>query len=366
MRILYDGCIYKFQRAGGINRYLASLIQNLPADWVPVLALHDARAITLPTHPNLSVKRFPVPRLRPQRLAQWASERFFTHLESKPGFGLIHSTYQISLAGKRLPRRRAPCVLTIHDMIPEIFREDMDPEGVEAEIKRQAVEAADAVICVSQNTKKDLLERIPVEENKVFVTPLASELSPDMALGDEPVPCFPYFLFVGSRNLYKNFVRTVLAFGQLAQKLPEITLAVVGLPFDRTELGLFRALNIQERVVNFSGIQDRRLAKLYRCSVALVYPSLYEGFGIPPLEAMACGGVAITSTLSSLPEVTGGLSIPVNPLLIDSIAQGMHEALGLSSSRRQELIKQGTAWSSRFSWAETARRTIEIYQSVTR
>lgn len=362
MRVLYDGCIYKFQRAGGINRYLASLIQHLPADWIPVLALHDSRAITLPTHPNLAVKRFPMPRLRPQRLAEWASERFFTRLESRKGYGLIHSTYQISLAGKKLPKRQAPCVLTIHDMIPEIYREDMDPEGIEAEIKRQAVQAADAVICVSQNTKQDLLERLKVSEGKVFVTPLASELSSDMAMGNEPVPQRPYFVFVGSRNLYKNFVRMVLAFGQVSRKLPDIQLCVVGLPFDRTELGLFRALNIQERLHNLGAISDRHLAKLYRCSTGLIYPSLYEGFGIPPLEAMACGGVAITSTTSSLPEVTGGLSIPIDPLSIESIAEGMSAAVGLSPVRRQELAGKGIAWSSRFSWKETVRRTIEIYQ----
>lgn len=362
MKVLYDGCIYKFQRAGGINRYLASLIQHLPEDWIPVLALHDARAITLPTHPNLAVKHFPIPRLRPQRLAEWASERFFTHLESQKGFGLIHSTYQISLAGNKLPKRRAPCVLTIHDMIPEIFREDMDREGAEAEIKRRAVQAADAVICVSENTKKDLLERITVPESKVFVTPLASELSLPMGMGDEPVPQEPYFLFVGSRNLYKNFVRMVLAFGQVVQKRREVRLCVVGLPFDRTELGLFRALDIQDRVLNLKGISDRHLAKLYRCCIGLVYPSLYEGFGIPPLEAMACGGVAITSNTSSLPEVTGGVSIQVNPLSIESIAEGMNEAASLSSAKRKELTDQGITWSSRFSWKETVRRTIEIYK----
>ena len=365
MRILYDGCIYKFQKAGGINRYLANIIKFLPNDWHPTLSLFDSDNLLLPVHHNLVIKSFPIPRLRPQRLARWASECFFSQVESQSKINLIHSTYHVTLAGARSVKRQTPSVLTVHDMIPEIFSDDLDPQGTEAEIKRKACEYADAIICDSNNTKKDLLERIKIPEEKIFVIPLASELTSDMAMGVESVPACPYFLFVGSRAIYKNFVRLVLAFAPITRKWPDVKLYVIGPSFDSTERGLFRALNISDRVENLGRVSDRHLAKLYRCATALVYPSLYEGFGIPPLEAMACGGIVVCSNKSSLPEVTGEACISIDPMDTDSLSQGLLEALNLGVDSRQDLIHKGLNRASQFSWGETTNRTIAVYQHAT-
>jgi glycosyltransferase involved in cell wall biosynthesis len=364
MKILYDGYIYRVQRAGGINRYLANIIDGLPPDWTPVLTVRETRQFTFPTHPQLSLKRFPVPHLRPRRLAEWGARHFFARIESQRGLDLIHSVFHFSLKGNCSASRHAPFLLTIHDMIPEIFKEDIDPDGNGAEVKRKAAATADAIICVSENTRKDFLERNRFPEDKIFVIPLASELSRDMTLGNECISERPYFLFVGSRAIYKNFVRLVLAFAPVAEKWPDVELCVVGVPFDTVELGLLDALKIRSRVRNLGHLSDRHLAKLYRCSTALVYPSMYEGFGIPPLEAMSCGTVVIAAAVSSLPEVVGDAAILIDPRSIDSMTSAMLKVRDLGNSDREELITKGMARSTRFNWNETVRRTIAVYRTV--
>lgn len=138
----------------------------------------------------------------------------------------------------------------------------------------------------------------------------------------------------------------------------------MGSLFDPLERKLISELKIDGRVKNTGPIPDSHLAKLYRCSVALIYPSLYEGFGIPPLEALACGSLAIVSSTSSLTEVTGKAAIMIDPHSIDSMVDGLLKVCNLDSDQRQEWINNGIAWASRFKWSKTASNTIEIYKAV--
>jgi glycosyltransferase involved in cell wall biosynthesis len=365
MKSLYDGFIYRIQTAGGINRYLANLIGRLPEDWTPVLTAWEKMELAFPEHSRLRLRSFPMRRGRPRRLFAWLATEYFRSVEAYERFGLIHRVYHFSLTGTpRGGRRRVPVVLTIHDMIPELFAEDIDPTGAEAQAKRQAIEAADAIICVSENTRRDLLERHRIPEDRVFVTPLASELSAEMATGPEPVPARPYFLFVGSRAIYKNFVRLLLAFAQVAEQWPEVEMDVVGRPFLGTELSLLDALHIRRRVHNLGCVADSHLAKLYRSSVAFVYPSLYEGFGIPPLEALACGAYVITSACSSLPEVVGDAAVLVDPTSVDGLAAAMLHVRDLSDDERRKSVQKGMARARRFDWGRTVRQTLEVYRAV--
>jgi glycosyltransferase involved in cell wall biosynthesis len=370
MRILYDGQIYGWQAAGGINRYFANVIGRLPRDYKPALLVGEARAVNFPAHPNLKVYEYGgrLPRVErfSYRLGLHSArlrDRLLTELLARRRFDVFHPTYYTLLTGRRVGSYRAPTVLTVWDMIDELFPEEMDPTGEHAEWKRSAVLAAQRVICISENTKRDLLERYPVPEERVVVTHLASEIDASLAHGPEPVPARPYFLYVGSRSSYKNFGGLLRAFARAVASRPGLALCVVGPPFTAEEEKQLAELKLADRVEHYGHAGDAHLAKLYRCSLALVYPSLYEGFGIPPLEAMACGTVAVVADTSSLPEVVGDAGLLFDPRRDDEL---IHTLLLLADDdgARAELIRKGEMRAREFGWDKTVARTLEVYRST--
>ena len=363
MKILYDGYIFSAQRNGGISRYFASLIKRLPESWTPTVRPGKQPNLVRVNHPRLRQQHFPFNTIRPQVLSYALARPYFKLLDSTCGFQVLHPTYHFRLPRDLVRRGRQPVVITVYDMIPEIYQDELDPDGVETMAKRSAIESADAIICISESTRRDLQERYAIPDARITVTYLASDLTNEMGFGPEAIPETPYFIFLGNRGVYKNFARTLLAFSRIAKEWRELKLCVVGDALNGNEVELVRALNLEGRVVQMGFIDDAHLAKLYRCSEALCYPSLYEGFGIPPLEAMTCGTVVITSDRSSLPEVVGDAAITVNPDSVEEIAEALLSLRSLGS-RRQAFIERGLERARQFNWNETARRTIEVYKSV--
>lgn len=365
MRILYDGQIYAMQNAGGINRYFANLMSRLPEDCSPTLITCKSRNINYPTHPNLktfSYKRFG---FRPGFVSYWLEKYYFRSVTSCNSFDVIHPTYYSLLTRQELNHCRYPVVLTVYDMIHELFAEQIDSNGQYAQEKGKAILAAQAIICISENTKKDLLERYSLPEDRVTVTYLASEIDARLSYGSEPVPSQPYYLYVGSRVSYKNFDGLLAAFAKAVSVQPEIVLCVVGSPFNETEEKLIADLKLTERIEHYRYASDRHLAKLYRCSVAFVYPSLYEGFGIPPLEAMSCGTVVVASNCSSIPEVVGDAALLFNPKSTSDLADILLSLLD-NPIERDRLIAKGYQRAQAFSWDKTVAQTIDVYRSVAR
>ena len=371
MRLLYDGTIFGFQAAGGISRYFTSLIRRLPADWQPSIITPQVENLIFPEHPHLHVYRWR--RFRPTQLSNVLERRYFQAVVRRTRPRLVHPTYYTLLTRRQASANqfdrnyRCPVVLNVWDMIHEVYPRMIEQSDFWAARKREAVQAADAVICISEHTKRDLLERLPVPEEKVFVVPLASDLDERLAHGDEPTPPSPYFLYVGGRSAgYKNFDGLLAAFARVAAQRPEPILAVVGPPLTAQENQRIDALGISGRVQRLPMTSDSGLAKLYRCAQAFVYPSLYEGFGIPPLEAMACGTAVIASDRSSLPEVVGeaGLSFdPTNPDATEHLAAHLLSMLD-DPSRRAELISRGRERAKLFSWDLAAAQTLAVYRRV--
>ncbi|MFB2877848.1 glycosyltransferase family 4 protein [Floridanema aerugineum] len=366
MRILYDGKIYADLVAGGIIRYFNNLINRLPNNFYPAMTIltncHDSE-ISYPIHPNLKKVEYARFGFQPGRLSYWLEKHYYRSVTAFNYFDVIHPTYYSLLNRQELSYYKYPVVLTVWDMLHEIFPKELDSDGMFSKQKEKAIRAAQKIICISENTKKDLIEIYAIAESKISVTLLASEIDASLSYGDEPVPSRPFYLYVGSRVSYKNFDGLLMAFAKVASVQPDIILCVVGGYFNQSEAKLIAELKLNDRIVQYNYPTDSHLAKLYRCSVALVYPSKYEGFGIPPLEAMSCRTPAIACNCSSIPEVVGDAGLLFDPESISELADMMLFLLD-NSLERDRLIAKGYERAKTFSWGKTVAQTIDVYRSV--
>jgi glycosyltransferase involved in cell wall biosynthesis len=363
MNILYDGQIYADQITGGISRYFTNTIDRLPADFYPTLTSSYRREKSFyPSHPNLKISEFP--NFRPYRLAHKLRRQYFQLVLNHRNFDIIHPTYHFLLSQESFATVRSPLTITVCDMIHEIFASTMDPQGITIRSKKAAITAAERIFCISEHTRQDLIKFFPAAETKTVVTYLASEFSRELADGVPLAIDCPYFLYVGGRTKqYKNFDTLLFGFSKVASTNSEVRLYVVGSEFDDAERQQIAELQLADRVVNYTQVNDRLLAALYRDSVAFVYPSLYEGFGIPPLEAMACGTAVVAANSSSIPEVVGDAGILFDPKSADELADILIHLLN-SPLERDRLITKGNERHQLFSWEKTASQTVEVYRSL--
>ncbi|HEY7785967.1 MAG TPA: glycosyltransferase family 1 protein [Pyrinomonadaceae bacterium] len=362
MRILYDGGAYQEHRRGGIKRYFANLISRLPDDFEPELTSCRPPDVSEPSHPKLRIHRFR--RFRPQRISLRFEALFFGRFRDARHFDLAHPTYYTLLSQSEISDYRCPVVVTVWDMIHELFP-DLDPSGTVIARKKRAIERADAILCISENTKRDLLAHYKVDESRVLVTYLASDLDPGTQLENESIQPEAYFLYVGERAGYKNFDGLLSAFATVATTLPKVSLFTVGEPFSSDEERRIAELGLSSRVRNYTGVSDTELSRLYRQSIAFVYPSLYEGFGIPPLEAMQCGTPVVASNRSSIPEVVGDAGILFDPGHADELVEILI-ALATQPEMRAPLIARGSHRINQFNWDHTAQQTLRVYRQLAR
>lgn len=366
MRILYDGQIYTFQVAGGISRYFANLIDRLPENFMPCLTIlsnYHKEKINYPVHPNLRIFKYKRFGFRPGRLSFWLEKYYFEAISVLNKFDVAHPTYYSLLSRQEIDNYRCPVVITVHDMLHELFPTKFELHDNSAAAKEKAILKAQAIICVSQNTKKDLLQMYSIPEDKITVIYHGSDINASKSYGNEPVPSCPYYLYVGSRSSYKNFDGLLSAFAKAVSVVPETALCVAGLPFNDAEKKLIEDLNLTNHIIQYSYVTDRHLAKLYRCSIALVYPSLYEGFGIPPLEAMSCGTAVIAANTSSIPEVVGDAGLLFNPSSTNDLVDMLLLLLNCPTERGR-LIEKGYQRAKLFSWENTVAQTVEVYRSL--
>jgi glycosyltransferase involved in cell wall biosynthesis len=315
-------------------------------------------------HPRLELHLHDWPRwAKPVRVfAKYLRRRGFRCLQGTLEADVFHPTYYELLSQVEWSECRQPLVLTVHDMIHERFQKELDPRGKTVERKRRAIAAATAIICVSERTKADLLEMYPIPEGKITVIPHASDLRSPPA--GEPWPVEPpYFLYIGIRAFYKNFTRLLAALRNVVGRHGDVRLYVVGPPFRTQEQAQLTELGLQDHVRHRGYVTDEELARLYRGSVAFVYPSLYEGFGIPLLEAMSCGGVVVASNRSSIPEVVGDAGLLFDPTSTDELTDTLISLLE-SPAQRLALIDKGYQRVQQFSWQRTAEQTMAVYESV--
>ena len=275
------------------------------------------------------------------------------------------------------PATRCRSVVTIHDCIHLMFPQYLPGRLAHLYARTSmwsAVHKSDRILTVSEASKRDILRFFDVPPEKVVVIYNAIDerflASPDEERMDLIRQRYqldhPFLLYVGNIKPHKNLERLIDAFGRVrASGLSDLRLVIIG-----DEISKYPPLRQSvhrhrlDKYVRFLGFQPYdTLAAFYRLARAFVFPSLYEGFGLPPLEAMACGTPVVTSNLSSLPEIAGGAAVLVDPYDPASIADGIRSAV-TDEARRQELVTRGLARARDFSWAQSVAAMHGIYMEV--
>jgi len=252
-------------------------------------------------------------------------------------------------------------------MIHEKFPKSFPRFDSTSRIKSHAIRRADHVICISENTRRDLLEITGLSPGKTSVVKLGWSLlsapTPDLAVG---VPDEAFLLYVGGRGGYKNFSRLLKVYARSKRLRDDFLLVSFGGgAFSEGEVSEVTALGLApNRVIQVSG-DDNVLAGLYSSATLLSYPSLYEGFGIPPLEAMSFGCPVVCSNSSSLPEVVGDAAELFDPSDDKEMLEAV-ERVAYSHARTEQLVARGKDRIKLFSWEKCAEETLDVYRRVVR
>lgn len=301
-------------------------------------------------------------------------------LNSVPPDSITHLTSQ-NLASAVAFKAPKHLIITAHDLITFAFRNKPEFTGYLKSYDRifdnlavHGLKKASFLIAVSENTRQDLIrftsypgERIKViyegvDHKKFYQKPLSPDFYQRYSLEE-----VPYLLYVGSEDPRKNLKRLIEAFAQVIEKVPEARLLKVGAARFQQErqhlLDYIDRLGLTSKIKFVDQVSDDDLSYFYNLASVFVFPSLYEGFGLPVLEAMACGTPVICSNTSSLPEIVGEAAITINPYSVDEIATALE--LVLSDSALRETLRQGgLERASQFTWEKTAQETIEVYKKV--
>ena len=365
MKIVYDAQIFVEQAYGGISRYicaLASQTARLAGMDVKVLAPLHINGYLRELDKGIAVGCY-VPRLpRTARIIKTLGSAMCRPVGALMRPDLVHETYY---AAQPLCRARVASVLTVHDMIEERFPESFVAGYPLAGRKRLAAARADHIFCNSENTRRDLLEMHPLPEERVSVTYLGYDNLPQSGLrAQDLVGAAPFILFVAGRHGYKNFEGLLRAYASSAWLREGFRIVCFGAGvFSSPERSLMAGLGLGREQVLQVGGSDERLAALYKGAAALVYPSKYEGFGIPPLEAMSLDCPVICSNTSSIPEVVGEAGEYFDPFDQESIRVAIERVLQ-SPARCQQLVALGRSRCKLFSWERCAEQTAAVYRRL--
>ena len=354
---------------GGVGRYVRALAEHLPAE-----AAVDGGAVTFVVcrHPAERVAAAGLPPAATRRLAwpgRLATRTWVTLRRPRLPAGLLGALDLVHATSAAVPPVRGrPLVATVHDLGFRHYPDAYPAAGRRYHHRSARIVAGEAarVLVPSEATARDLAELYAVDRGRVTIIPLgvqppahpdhraAARLLHDLGVRG------PFLLAVGTLEPRKNLPRLLAAFGEVTDELPDHWLVVVG------PVGWGPKLQPtweSVRVKLAGPVGDATLHALYQKADGLAYPSLYEGFGLPVVEAMACGAPVLTSRCSSLEEIADGSALLVDPTDEATLAEGLR-ALGTNEELRRSLAERGRARVAAFSWERTGRETVAAYRAV--
>lgn len=381
MKVLYDPQAFDMQTHGGVSRCFAELYAHRPAFVDASISIKETNNVYLKDlgfpeagdvykhflcAKDTKLKHFLFKltyNLKYGKFSRWDKRPLINQYETesvikKGDFDIFHPTffddYFLPFLGKK------PFVITVHDMIPEIFSMDHS----QAKQKLAVIPKAAHIIAVSGQTKKDLVRIMNVPEEKVSVVYHGADEEPYIPSSTAPF-AEEYILYVGTRYEYKNFKAFCKSCVGILKRHPQLKIVCTGVPFSPEEIQLFESLGIKDRMLHRFVQTRQELFDLYHYAITFVYPSKYEGFGIPILEAYKADCPVMLNRASCFPEIAGDAAVFFDLNSEKSDFEEQFETLyRLTGDERGELIQRQRERMKLYSWSKSAAQLADVYKDV--
>lgn len=362
MKILFDHLCF-WERYGGVSKYFVELLSRIPKE-ERILSVHY-------TNQNEYISRLPESNVKSlfgnfsfrgkPRLVRDVGKIFSLPNILRSNYDIYHPTHYDTYALPFVPKK-VKTVATIHDLnyfkIPQLYNRRSNRL---AEQELQMAKKVDHIITISNNTKNDIIELWNIPEERISVIYHGIE----HMQYQQKLPILhnrPYILYVGRRNEYKNFQALIKAFTRISQVHKEIDLVCTGFPFTENEKKQLSQFGILSRCYSYQA-SELQLNQLYQNAEVFVFPSFYEGFGMPILEAMSAKCPTVLANTSCFPEIAQDAAIYFDPYQSDDLAMALINVLE-STDLRQNLIEKGNERVKDFSWDKCANQHLEVYKSL--
>ncbi|MFA5403433.1 MAG: glycosyltransferase family 1 protein [Ignavibacteria bacterium] len=363
MKVLYDYEIFLIQKYGGATRYFYEIISRLVQMNELEIILYMGHHINKYELEKFEDKylKFYGKRIRhipkTKLILQKLHKPIFESFRRKNEYNVFHHTYFADYKKKNGTKD----IITVHDFTHEKFPDNFSGLDKTIKAKAKAIKNADGIICVSNTTKNDLLNLYKIPEEKIRVIYHGNSLNYEVK--EKAFFEKPYLLYVGDRRAYKNFNLVLSAFNNSDLIRNNFCLLCFGGgKFKKKEKDVIYKYGLGEKVFQTEG-SDKELANAYKYANAFIYPSLYEGFGIPLLEAMHYGCPIVASDSSCFPEIAGDAAMYFNPKSVEDLILKIENVINNKEIRNQ-LIKNGYEREKLFGWEKCATLTFEFYKNI--
>jgi glycosyltransferase involved in cell wall biosynthesis len=363
VKVLFDYSIFFHQQHGGISRYFLNLYKEFiqkEIDTKILAPLHNNTFLkdsNYKSNLNLYIKKYPKNTRKIFKFYNQTLTSFYVNLY-KPE--ILHKTFYEKNLNKN---KKVKKILTVMDLAHEIYYKDY---GFNENFKHKklAIQNLDFVICPSNKTKNDFLSYYDFPEENIEVVYMGVEQFKNCNIDNIKVIDFPFLLYVGSRDKYKNFISLVKAYSISNNLKKDFKIVCFGGgKFNKEELNLFKKLNLDiNSIIQING-DDNQLLYLYKKASAFIFPSIIEGLGLPPLEAMSQGCPVISSNHPAILEGVANAAETFDPIHIEDIMQKIERVL-YDKTYTKTLIKKGIERSKLFSWKRCADETLDVYKKV--